>query len=112
MPMGVSIPVHIMFLWYVHVRIYTAWVSALLIRNYRLFLRPLSADKQEKKSAFFISILFSLSFFKDNRFRHCLLILRKIKDLVIIVPYKCTDKNRTITGQCPDEDPKKYESEQ
>ena len=52
--MGVSIPVHIMFVWYVHVRIYTAWVSALLIRNYRLFLRPLSADKQKKKSAFFM----------------------------------------------------------
>ena len=68
------------------------------------------ADKQEKRSAF-LFLSFLLILFKDNRSRHCLLFLHKIKDLVIIVPYECTDKNRTITGPCPDDDIKKYESE-
>ena len=37
------------------VHIYTAWVSALLIRHYGFFLRPQEADKQEKRSAFLMS---------------------------------------------------------
>ena len=38
---------------YARVYIYTAWVSALLIRDNRFFLRPQMTDKQEKRSAFF-----------------------------------------------------------
>ena len=111
MPMGVSIPVRAINM--VRACAYIHGVGfCIAYSTTKVFLVPQKADKQIKRSAFFISILFSLSILKDNRSRHCLLFLHKIKDLVIIVPYECTDKNRTITGPWPDDDLKKYGSEQ